>query len=77
MNYQLVNWQQNGSVKDNGDGTSTMPIMVTTGIVGDTYRFIRNDATTFLFSNTLNVDGIKAAGQTSAEAFVAKQYPNI
>lgn len=77
MNYQLVNWQQNGSVKDNGDGTSTMPIMVTTGIVGDTYGFIRNDATMFSFSNTLNVDGIKTAGQTSAEAFVAKQYPNI
>lgn len=76
MNYEFRNWQQNGSVIKNGDGTSTLPIMVTTGIVGDTYGFIRNDATSVTFKNSLSVDDSELAVQNGAIAFVAKTYPN-
>ena len=76
MKYQLVTWQQNGSVRDNGDGTSTLAIMVTSGIVGDTYGFVKNDATTFSFANTQTADQAKATGTASATAFVSKKYPN-
>lgn len=76
MNYQLVKWQQNGAVKDNGDGTSTLPIMVTTGIVGDTYGFVRNDATSYSFTNTQTATQIKEVGTVAATAFVTETYPN-
>lgn len=76
MQYQLINWQQNGSVRDNGDGTSSMPIMVTTGVVGDTYGFIKNDPTTSLFLNTKTADEIKAIVTQTASDFVKTKYPN-
>lgn len=75
MNYQLVNWQQNGSVRDNGDNTSTIPIIVTTGVVGDTYGFIRNDATSYSFTNTQTATQIKEAGTLAAANFVTQKYP--
>lgn len=76
MNYELKNWKQNGSIKDNGDGTSTQPIMVWVGIMGDSYGFEKSNPTTATFSTDLSISDAIAACQSAAIAFVLATYPN-
>ena len=76
MNYELKNWKQNGSLKDNEDGTSTQPIMVWTKIVGDTYGFEKADATTAIFPTASTIPQATEACQNSAIDFVKTKYPN-
>ena len=82
MKYTLKTWKQNGSIKDSGDGTSTMPIIITPQIEGDEYGFISPDPqknmTSFNFPNKgADADQISDLGQVAAEKFCAVQYPNI
>lgn len=76
MNYEMQNWKQNGPLKDNGDGTSTQPIMVWTGIVGDKYGFQKTNATTSTFATKLSIADAIAACNQSAIDFVTENYPN-
>lgn len=76
MQYQLKNWKQNGSVKDNGDGTSSLSIMAETEIVGDTYGFVKYDAFTSTLQNNQDIDEQKTTITNQAIVFVAKKYPN-
>lgn len=76
MKYEMKDWKQNGSLKDNGDGTSSQPIMVWTGIVGDTYGFKKTDPTTAVFSSTLSIPDATAKCNQAAIEFVATKYPN-
>lgn len=77
MQYQLKEWKQNGSLKINGDGTSTQPIMVWTKVVGDTYGFEKTDATDVTIpSGTTLPDGAVSVCDAAAAAFVAAKYPN-
>lgn len=76
MQYELKNWKQNGSVQDNDNGTSSLSIMATTGIVGDTYGFIKNDAFTITLQNDKTINEQKEVIIQQAITFVANKYPN-
>lgn len=81
MNYILIDWKINGSLKDNGDGTSSQAIIVNVGIEGDKYGFIapnpQKNMTTIIFSNkNLDIDQIKQFVTTKANEYVNTTYPN-
>ena len=83
MNYILnpgSPWQINGTLKDNGDGTSSQPIMINPMVVGDEYGFTgpssKNSTTVILKNVGSDIDQLKVACQTAAEAFCIKQYPD-
>lgn len=80
MKYELKDYKQNGSVTDNGNGTSTVPIIVKAGIVGDTYGFVSpnwgSDTVNVTFANSKTKIEIDAIAQAEAVAYVAKKYPD-
>lgn len=83
MQYQLnpsAPWAINGTLKDNGDGTSSQPIIINPMVVGDTYGFTgpssKNMTTVVLANVGLDIDQLKAKCQEAAVAFCAQQYPN-
>lgn len=79
MQYEVKNVQQNGSISTNEDGTKKMPIMVTAGIVGDTYGFLPPvaGATSFNFPSTgADADAIEQLMLAAAAQYVATTYPN-
>lgn len=84
MEYQLnpANpFSQNGTIKDNGDGTRSIPIIINPQIVGDTYGFVASspskNMTTVIFPSVgKDADEIDALVLAAAIAFCAKQYPN-
>lgn len=84
MQYQLNPknpWQINGSLSDNGNDTSTQPIIINPMVVGDTYGFVAGDASknflnVILDNKGLDIEALKAKCQLDAEAFCAKQYPD-
>lgn len=74
-------FQQNGSLKDNGDETSSQPIIITVGVVGDTYGFIPKDpsnlTTTVILPNKVkDLDELRAVCLAAADALRIKNYPN-
>ena len=76
MQYELKEWKQNGPLKDNGNNTSTQPIMVWTKIVNETYGFEKTDSTVITFNNSLSIPQAIIACTDGAIAFVASKYPN-
>lgn len=82
MKYELIGWELNGTLKDNGDNTSTQPVVVVAGIVGDPYGFVAPNIFKNMFSviipNKLkDIDQIKAQIQQECVAFVEKTYPDV
>lgn len=74
-------WQLNGSLSDNGDGTSTQPIIITPMIEGDPYGFIssspqKNMLNVILNNKGLDIDQLKEQCTIAAEAYCKKQYPS-
>lgn len=84
MEYQLnpdSPWALNGTLRDNGDDTSTQPIIINPMVVGDTYGFVsgapsKNTLDVILPNKGLDIDQLTIECQKAAEAFCAKQYPN-
>lgn len=84
MKYQLnpnSPWAFNGALKDNGDGTSTQPIIINPMIVDDSYGFIspdpgKNMLDVILNNKSLDIDQQKEKCLVDAEAFCKKQYPD-
>ncbi len=84
MKYQLnpnSPWSINGALKDNGDGTSTQPIIINPMVVDDQYGFIspspsKNMLDVILSNKGLDIDQLKEKCQAEAEAFCKKQYPD-
>lgn len=77
MEYEAKKWDtKNISTKQ--DGSADFTVGIITGIVGDTYGFIKGDTTII---NIPNVGG-KTGDQTIVElqsgvnSFVASKYPN-
>lgn len=80
MQYVVKSFQK-GSITDNGNGTSTMQIIVAPGIAGDKYGFtsgnIQINCTSFEFPNKgADFDQIDKLAQEAAEEFVKKTYPD-
>lgn len=78
MQYQVtdVTWV-NAPKKTVADPTVLEVVVnVTTGVVGDTYGFVRVDTTTCTFSETLTGIQIEAEVIAQAAAFSAAKYPN-
>lgn len=84
MEYQLnpANpFSQNGTIKDNGDGTRSIPIIINPQIVGDTYGFVapsssKNMTTVSFPSVGKDADQIDALIYAAAVAYCTEQYPN-
>lgn len=84
MKYQLnpnSPWSLNGSLTDNGDDTSTQPIIINPMIVDDTYGFIssspsKNMLNVILNNKGLDIDQLKVECQAAAESWCKKQYPD-
>lgn len=81
--YELKGWSINGVQKVNADSLSyDIPIIVTVGIVGDTYGFIAPDQNKNMFIVNLpfKVAQTEQAKYTyikqQAALFVAAQYPD-
>jgi len=78
MQYELrdTNWNGAPKVKE-GDATKVVvPVVVTTGIVGETYGFIKVDVMTAEFPISMTGTDMQADTQVQATAFVATKYPN-
>lgn len=75
MNYEAKSYQTKEMV-NNGDGTATFTISVISGIVGDTYGFIRGDATTVKLALSKTGTVIYSDIEAAVDAFVASKYPN-
>lgn len=74
-------YQDNGSLKDNGNETSSQPIIITVGVVGDTYGFIPKDPsklmTTVIIPNKAkDIDQQRALCLAAAEALRKENYPD-
>ena len=74
-------FQQNGALKDNGDGTSSQPIIITVGVVGDTYGFEPKNPTprmtTVILPNKVqDLDELRQLCLASADALRKKNYPD-
>ena len=76
MNYELKKWKQNGPIRDNGDGNSSLPIMVWTKISGDTYGFEKTNPTITIVPNNKTITECDVIINSQAVAFVTKTYPN-
>lgn len=84
MKYQLnpnSPYAFNGSLKDNGDETSTQPIIINPMIVDDKYGFIspdrgKNMLDVIVNNKGIDIDQVKAKCLLDAEAFCKKQYPD-
>lgn len=78
MQYELKTVILNGPVSRKDVNTFTQPIMVITGIVGQTYEgFSNKDPLVVDFPATgLNADQIEALLYTAATAESARLYPN-
>ena len=78
MNYELrdTNWNGAPKVKE-GDATKVVvPVIVTTGIVGETYGFIKLDVMIAEFPISMTGTDMQADTLVQAAAFVAATYPN-
>lgn len=74
-------FRQNGSLKDNGDGTSSQPIIITVGVVGDTYEFIPKGSsklttTVNLPNKVKDLDELRAVCLAAADALRKKNFPD-
>lgn len=81
MKYELKDWKLNGVLRDNGDGTSSQPIIIIPQIVGDEYGFLapdpsRNMTIAILSNKGLDIDQLRAECQKQAVVFCDKQYPS-
>lgn len=81
MKYELKGWRLNGTLINNGDGTSSQPIIICPKIVGDEYGFIspdpsRNMTNAILHNKGVDIDQSEAEIEKQAIAFCAKQYPS-
>lgn len=82
MEYQLISWLDNGTQKLNDGDTSSFPIIVVVGIVGDTYGFVapnpQKNMTDVIVPNKLqfDLDQLKEFKNDAAIAFVAETYPS-
>lgn len=81
MQYEAKSWRQNGTPKDNGNGTSSFPIIVTVGIVGDTYGFLapnpeKNMTTVIISNRAKDIEQQKVLCDTAAALLVTTNYPN-
>ena len=81
MEYELKDWKINGSLKDNGDDTSSQPIIVIVGIVGDEYGFVapnqlQNMTTVIVPNKSKDIDQLKEICTLAALQFVKDVYPN-
>ena len=82
MKYELISWAYNGTLFDNGNDTSTQPVIVVVGIVGDPYGFVAPNVNKNMFNvivpNKLkDLDQINAQIEAEAVAYVAATYPNV
>lgn len=74
-------FQKNGALKDNGDETSTQPIIITVGIVDDKYGFIPQDPTprmtdVIVPNKGKDLDQIEAVLLQAADELRKKNYPD-
>lgn len=83
MQYELKEpfFKQNGPLTDNGDGTSNQPIIITVGIVGDTYGFVPIDPTPRMTIVSLpnkvdDLDKLREICYQAADALRKKNYPD-
>lgn len=77
MKYQLIKVDLVGSPQNNKDGlTWDIFINVTTGIVGDIYKFTRANTTSFNCAKTLTGDQIVSKANDTGVAYILKNYPN-
>ena len=74
MVYELKDWKQNGSLSDNGDGTSSQPIMMWIGIVDDTKGFEQTKPTVVIFPSTDSIEKAKDVCTAAAVKFVDENY---
>lgn len=79
MNYELkdTNWQDAPKVKATDNTKVEVNVLVTTGIVGETYGFIKYDVMLAEFPISMTGTDMQVSTQTQALAFVASKYPNI
>jgi len=78
MNYELrdTNWQGAPKVKASDPTKVEVAVIVTTGVVGDTYGFIKTDAVNMEFPISMTGVDMQTSTETQALAFVATTYPN-
>lgn len=74
-------FQDNGSLKDNGNETSSQPIIITVGIVGDTYGFIPKDPSKLMTTVNLpnkakDLDELRLICLQAADALRIKNFPD-
>ena len=68
----------NGNLTMDGQGTASIPVRVISGIVGDTYKFVRGDDMVIVIENYLSKTGAQVDEEaiTQINAFVQSKYPN-
>ena len=84
MKYQLNPenpWQLNGTLIDNGDDTSTQPIIINPCIIDGQYGFFspapsKNMLSVIIPNKGLDIDALKAKCQSDAESFDKAQSPD-
>jgi hypothetical protein len=78
MNYILkeANWVGAPKEKETDPTKVEVFVNVTTGIVGDTYGFTKQDTTKMEFPISMTGTQMKNETNVKAAAFVATKYPN-
>lgn len=78
MQYELrdTNWQGSPKVKEGDETMVEVNVVVTSGIVGDTYGFVKLDVMLAEFPINMTGTQMQAHTQIQALAFVATTYPN-
>ena len=78
MNYELkdTDWVGAPKVKATDSTKVEVYVNVTTGVVGDTYGFIKVDTVLMDFLISMTGSDMQASTATQAAAYVAAAYPN-
>lgn len=78
MNYEVkdTNWVSAPKVKENDPLKVEVYVNVTTGVVGDTYGFIKVDTTRMEFPITMTGEQMQADTLVQAAIFSSEKYPN-
>jgi hypothetical protein len=78
MQYELrdTNWVDAPRVNPNNPTQVQVQVLVTSGIVGDTYGFTKSDVMTAEFPIAMSGTGMQENTVIQATQFVATKYPN-
>ena len=78
MNYELIEWIvfSPPQLNEPQEGKTTLTITCTTGVVGDSYGFTKNDNFDMVVDNDKTIDQITVEITQACQNYIATNYPN-